>query len=151
MHSIFANKVKSVGSDFLFFKNSTSHFEKLKIVMDLIENLGHLTFNRHFLKSIFDLLTLNRFPNGFLHCTRGRPKNSRFFSSTLPTPNPLLHFFGFPLLGFWSLFVLRALRHLKFSQTRYFSTALDNLGQKKFRYTPKAVGVRYRKPDFFLK
>ena len=49
--------------------------------------LGHLKLNRHFLKSIFDLLTLNRFPNGFLHSTRGRQKkNSRIFSSTLPTP-----------------------------------------------------------------
>ena len=28
-------------------------------------NLDHLKFNRHFLKSIFDLLILNRLPNGF--------------------------------------------------------------------------------------
>ena len=39
-----------------------------------------------FLKSIFDLLTLNRFPNSFLHCTHGRQKKFTIFSSTLPTP-----------------------------------------------------------------
>ena len=85
-------------------------------------SLGRLKFNRHFLKSIFDLLTLNRFLNGFLRCTRGGPKITNFFQH--PTdPLTQLLFFWFPPL--WSYFALRELRHPKLCQTRYFSTALD--------------------------
>ena len=66
--------------------------------------LGHLKFNRHFLKSIFDLLTLNRFPNGFLHCTRGCPKKIHdIFPAPYWPPNPLFHFLVSPLLLFGAI------------------------------------------------
>ena len=83
----FLNKFKSKFRFFSSFPNS--HY------------LGHLKLNRHFLKSIFDLPTLNQFPNGFLHCTRGWPKKIHdIFPAPYRPPNPLFHFLVSPFLFF---------------------------------------------------
>ena len=59
-----------------------------------IENAkGHFSFNRHFLKSIFDLLILNRFPNVFSHRTRRGPNKSLNGFCTLPTTQQTFSFF----------------------------------------------------------
>ena len=70
-----------------------------KLACFYVLRLGHLKFNSHFLKSIFDLLTLNRFLNGFLHYTRGRPKKiHEFFPAPYRPPNQLFHFLVSPFL-----------------------------------------------------
>ena len=55
------------------FKLSSGEFTKI------FKSSGHLKFNRHFLKAIFDLLTLNRFPNGFCIVLVVGQKNHEFF------------------------------------------------------------------------
>ena len=95
-------------------------YSKLIFKASELQNyLSHLKFNRHSIKSIFDLLTLNWFSNGFLHWTRGRSKKIHHFFQHLT--DPVTHFFIFwlPLFGFWCHFTCIALRQLQFWQTGF--------------------------------
>ena len=67
--------------------------------------LDHFRFNRHFLKSIFDLFTLNRFPNVFfLHGARGGLKKiHELVSAPYRPPNKLFHFLVSPFLVFGTI------------------------------------------------
>ena len=81
-------------------------YSKLIFEASELQNyLSHLKFNRHSIKSIFDLLTLNWFSNGFLHWTRGRSKKIHDFFQH-PT-DPVTHFFIFWFPPFWFLVTFR--------------------------------------------
>ena len=85
------------------FKNGQHYSKNVRVFMKphmLHFSQGHLSIDRHFWQSIFDLLTLKRLLNVFfLRWTRdGAQKNHDLVSAPYQSPKILSHFLSSPFL-----------------------------------------------------
>ena len=81
---------------FFFFNvvDPFSHSLVKSLILGVFSKLGYFGFNRHYFKSIFEQITLNWLPRGFLHRSRDRlNKNHELDPTAYRPPNKLFHFF----------------------------------------------------------
>ena len=95
--------VLSLARSFVTQLHQNGSQDKGKHELPFVKTLDHFGFNRHFLKSIFYLLTLNQFPYSFWHRTRWPRKNKSWCQQ--PT-DPLAHILNFCFSPFRVLVVI---------------------------------------------